>query len=100
MSTKLLPCPFCGGEAELNDNYPTECIWCECKECGASSEGDLDRNKAIGEWNKRTPLIDCDSAEKYQGSCAGYQKSEYDDEPIEQCIRCDKYWGKEMFQDE
>lgn len=68
---RLLPCPFCGGEAKLkgavksNTGYT---IWCECLECHANTSGycpDV-QNKdtsfenvkkckkyAIKEWNKR-----------------------------------------------
>lgn len=33
----------------------------------------------------------CNMAEKIGAGCCGYQKSEYNDEPIEQCERCKKY---------
>ncbi len=75
--TKLLPCPFCGGEnliqsvnggwvprhVEIYEKYCTVCeIYCE--DCGASIEGwaasdilsnlyDIAVNEAILAWNKR-----------------------------------------------
>lgn len=105
MSNKLKPCPFCGGEAKIYRGA-FESYRAECKKCGVATMLCLDAPKNSGEleaieiWNKRTPLIDCESAEKCQGACVGYQKSECDDEPIEQCMHCDKYWGREMFIDE
>lgn len=53
--TKLKPCPFCGGEAQLLDTgWP---CWVWCIKCGASvlsaksdEEGDAD---AIARWNRR-----------------------------------------------
>jgi Lar family restriction alleviation protein len=54
----LLPCPFCGGEAEViwYDGFP--CIRCKTYDCGCgtgmhSSGGEA---KAIAAWNRRTEL--------------------------------------------
>lgn len=42
----------------------------------------------------------CEHAEKHNGKCLGYQKSEWNDEPTEQCERCEFYEGlKEGEQD-
>ena len=67
---KLKPCPFCGGEAvakAVNRNYGLT-IWCQCKECGARTEGycpttnnedtTIDniedcKNRALDRWNRR-----------------------------------------------
>lgn len=37
----LKPCPFCGGEAVLND-YESEriCSYVKCPDCGARMDGD------------------------------------------------------------
>lgn len=35
----------------------------------------------------------CEHAEKHNGKCLGYQKSEWNDEPTEQCERCEFYEG-------
>lgn len=68
---KLLPCPFCGGEAHVvirdvepqSDPYyrgKTE-EFAECKKCGctlfdqAFHEGFENRTSAITAWNRRTP---------------------------------------------
>ena len=40
--TNLKPCPFCGGEAEINReqdiHLDCEIVWVECKECNAKSK--------------------------------------------------------------
>lgn len=58
-STELLPCPFCGGEAERYDdgdtgsfNFGMSCI--TCKRCGASSPMHGDRKEnLVDSWNTR-----------------------------------------------
>lgn len=48
---KLKPCPFCGGEAELYENYYHGCnIY--CLECGVEFECDS-KEEAIEAWNRR-----------------------------------------------
>ena len=60
-SAKLMPCPFCGGEAERLDfaavegdpNAGGSCIC--CKQCGASSPVHFDRKENLeSSWNTRT----------------------------------------------
>lgn len=50
MSEKLLPCPFCGGEAEFNDTSST---WVRCADCGAEIECQIERKDALLAWNRR-----------------------------------------------
>lgn len=38
-------------------------------------------------------VIKCETAEKHNKKCLGYQKSEQDDEPIEECEKCLLYDG-------
>lgn len=61
--TKLLPCPFCGGEAEVETG--SVFMWehiIVCKNCGASSKmmngiaPSQAREKAINAWNTRKPV--------------------------------------------
>lgn len=65
LDKKLLPCPFCGGKAELENTW-TAHYWVECKGCGAQmSDMALNRNAddladhkasmndASHAWNKR-----------------------------------------------
>ncbi len=54
---RLLPCPFCGGEAELEQmgNRRRSCI-VRCTECGASHEC-ADEGERSGEsWNRRVQM--------------------------------------------
>lgn len=65
--SELLPCPFCGGEAFVNDdptgnggkphmsgNVGLGRLWSvECDECGADAGFWQDRNVAIAAWNSR-----------------------------------------------
>ena len=55
----LLPCPFCGGEAELLKGAPglysaeNHLYHAKCQSCGASAY-DHGRDGAIAAWNRRT----------------------------------------------
>lgn len=55
----LKPCPFCGGEAEINANYSEEKVFVFCKKCkskGAVVLSCIDysaRDKAVEMWNRR-----------------------------------------------
>lgn len=60
---KLLPCPFCGGEAKILynrlrcGNYVSGGTFrVHCKNCGITTEGKKDRNKSIELWNTRVPM--------------------------------------------
>ena len=50
MSDKLLPCPFCGGDAVFNDHYRDEV---RCRRCGARMYG-WNSDGAVSEWNRRS----------------------------------------------
>ena len=63
-AVKLLPCPFCGGKAELcggwADGYHVACDGCECDLGRNSSEGEpahdfISAESAIAAWNRRAP---------------------------------------------
>ena len=51
--TKLLPCPFCGGEAEVCGYY-----FIQCTKCGSSTLTHTNIEKAIQAWNNRKPIDD------------------------------------------
>ena len=56
MTTELLPCPFCGGEAYLSGFQHSDGA-VVCKKCGAAMF-DTDAQTAIIEWNKRVNTND------------------------------------------
>ena len=47
---ELLPCPYCGGEAEEQDN------WIFCIACGVGYE-EFDPAESRKAWNTRAPLL-------------------------------------------
>ena len=52
MSSELKPCPFCGGEAYLSEQYGT--CFVRCKECGAMGGAFDNAGDAKSAWNNRT----------------------------------------------
>ena len=60
MQNKLLPCPFCGGEAVVlsYDNGFNNWFQVVCKECNVSQTGsdNWTKNNAIEHWNTRKPM--------------------------------------------
>ena len=55
-SDKLLSCPFCGGEAEINLFMGNYCV--TCKECAGAifPYFGMTKEEAITAWNTRKPL--------------------------------------------
>ena len=63
---RLKPCPFCGGEAQINERYRSgtanrKMYWVSCKACGVSQQHDNTsgyryQSKAIDRWNRREPI--------------------------------------------
>ncbi len=54
MNEKLKPCPFCGGKAELDEDYDSGNIfWVFCTRCGISTDTDYVSKEAIKAWNRR-----------------------------------------------
>ena len=53
--TELKPCPFCGGEAELQPEGLTACgYWVKCSECGIEQSETCEfAEDAIEVWNRR-----------------------------------------------
>lgn len=64
--SKLKPCPFCGGEARVNERYRggtanRKMYWISCSACGISQQHDNTsgyryQSKAIERWNTRKPI--------------------------------------------
>lgn len=53
---KLKPCPFCGGEAEIQDGSGLHYVY--CTKCGASTIGRIKggTEKSVQNWNTRKPM--------------------------------------------
>lgn len=52
MENKLLPCPFCGGEAECRSGSSTT-PYIRCKKCGCRTGSSYNREKLAEAWNTR-----------------------------------------------
>jgi Lar family restriction alleviation protein len=50
----MLPCPFCGGEAQAEALDTIALYWYECEDCGGASGSGEDWVQAKAKWNKRT----------------------------------------------
>ena len=58
-TTKLKPCPFCGGEAQLRSQkiYGGESYWVLCRKCFSTQEPYHTKAvEAIAAWNRRYPV--------------------------------------------
>ena len=53
---KLLPCPFCGGEATLRKSEETKLYHIACFECGCRQDSSYKAESVINNWNTRTPM--------------------------------------------
>ena len=75
--TELLPCPFCGGEAELHASYDMDTnevdgwfAWCNNEQCECKPETNeyFTEAEAIAAWNTRaeTPIVRCRDCKHWQ----------------------------------
>lgn len=60
MMTLLIPCPFCGGEARVNDSFSGRKI-VRCRDCRMRTSPGWE-SEVVAEWNRRAPVLDVDSA--------------------------------------
>lgn len=51
-SYSLLPCPYCGGEAEFRDGSSTT-PYIRCKKCGCRTGSSRDEERLVRIWNRR-----------------------------------------------
>ena len=80
MADKLLPCPFCGGEAEIKECFFTgfhkALFIAKCKNigCGAIGSECVTKESAVNAWNRRsdwhtgTPTEEGDYLVQYKNS--------------------------------
>lgn len=106
MSIELKPCPFCGGEASINDD-PTGNggkpimrgrvglgrLWSvECDECGADAGYWQEEWLAVRAWNTRTEMTCRDESGgdpcAFVCSHCGSVRNHPEDEPIAYCPNC------------
>lgn len=86
---KLLPCPFCGKEAQLKTHWQTvpelneistrKEHYVSCSSCGCRMPDSFTENAAVEAWNKRvsnaTPTKKQQLATTYLKNIAGYGKA-------------------------
>lgn len=51
MSNQLLPCPFCGGDAQMAESDTV--YWVKCTQCESEGATNAYSAKAIAAWNRR-----------------------------------------------
>ena len=90
--TELLPCPFCGGEADLHHDAM---IHVECLGCTASAYA-FDQSAAIAAWNRRAPVWQPIATAPEEGQMLGW--GERDGVNVVDCDnRLDRNGGVEYF---
>lgn len=76
MTEKLLPCPFCGGQA---DYCETNAWWVRCNDCNAETEADMSPEAAAEIWNRRTPPPSTHVDVEEEIACVVQSVNEWDD---------------------
>ncbi len=94
---KLLPCPFCGSEAELSGARGPVVNWVECSRCTAAVTDSV-RDEAIANWNRRDEkpeLLNC----PFCGHEADLQENLEHDWRVD-CVNCPvaTYWQQDREQ--
>lgn len=50
---ELLPCPHCGGTAEVSSNPFNTLFWVTCLKCGCRTSDRVKKQTAVTNWNRR-----------------------------------------------
>lgn len=80
----------------LKTMYPKKCKMIDGRFVGGYDDYESEKGQAVTLAIKALEnknVIKCETAEKHNKKCLGYQKSEQDDEPIEECEKCLLYDG-------
>ena len=93
--TELKRCPFCGGEAGIDeDKYECEVnYYASCSKCVAETGSNETKSEAIDCWNKRVDLVSENDEGLLSCPCCGGNASvnEFDiEERVFYCVMCDK----------
>ncbi len=62
MNNELKSCPFCGGEARIEDNAFTDAFFIMRERCHTTSDVYSTKNEAIEAWNTRAYERECSDA--------------------------------------
>lgn len=57
-SLLILPCPVCGGDADVRARYIGE-MRIECKGCGARTAESSEFDALVAAWNVRSAICSC-----------------------------------------
>lgn len=88
---KLLPCPFCGGEAEVYEQKHREyasTYYVRCKSCHCKTIERIGKGIVIEQWNTRKPMeqiverleeLDDLTLDQYNRSMAGTYEHDFAD---------------------
>lgn len=63
-NVKLLPCPFCGGDARLINFYGLYMV--DCETCRIATDTYHEKEDAIKTWNTRANTIPVGNGENYE----------------------------------
>jgi Lar family restriction alleviation protein len=84
--SELLPCPFCGCEANLDGNGTLHYV--KCARCGSVGVRSIDKDVAIDAWNTRAERT-CDNCAALNKAAGLWAKADKRARELEQSIvRC------------
>ena len=87
---KLLPCPFCGDEVELDSNGDCDFFWVGCCKCGVEQHGCDEAVDAIRRWNRRANAAEAVATAHNISRDAIAAVDRY---MVEECVAMSTRWG-------
>ena len=88
MPEGLLPCPHCGGEAEVRDGSSTT-PYIRCKSCGCRTGSSRDMDRLKETWNRRAERT-CEPVEIFEEEVFGLGI-------YRECSECHETLGRETW---